>query len=370
MSTSPTDAIRRRLLLASSLAPVAGMLPAPAQAADATRRLRIAFGSCARQNKPQPIWHTIAQARPDLFLFLGDNLYADAKDEATLRQRYEEFRALGPLQDFRKQFAHAAIWDDHDFGDDDVGGDYPFKKLSQQLFCDAWAVPADSPRRTRDGIYDSLFIPVGDKRVQIILLDLRYNRTPLVSDTRLMQGYRAMVMKAKLTGQAMTGWYVPNPDPQATMLGEAQWTWLESQLHEPADLRVIVSSIQLAAEGTGWESWANFPHDRERLAKLLHSTRAEGVVAISGDMHYADLSRWQVDGGYPLWDLTSSGLTEVWDVPTPNKRRVSPVVAEVNFGLLDVDFDAAGGQVTLGIRDLAGTTRISQTVPLNSLRFA
>jgi alkaline phosphatase D len=136
------------------------------------------------------------------------------------------------------------------------------------------------------------------------------------------------------------------------------------------DLRVIVSSIQLAAEGTGWESWANFPHDRERLAKLLHSTRAEGVVAISGDMHYADLSRWQVDGGYPLWDLTSSGLTEVWDVPTPNKRRVSPVVAEVNFGLLDVDFDAAGGQVTLGIRDLAGTTRISQTVPLNSLRFA
>jgi alkaline phosphatase D len=370
MSTSPTDAIRRRLMLASSLAPVAGMLPTPAQAAAGTRRLRIGFGSCARQNKPQPIWNTIAQARPDLFLFLGDNLYADAKDEATLRQRYEEFRALGPLQDFRKQFAHAAIWDDHDFGDDDVGGEYPFKKLSQQLFCDAWAVPDGSPRRKREGVYDSFFVPVGDKRVQIIMMDLRYNRTALVSDPRLKQDYRLMVLKAKTTGQPMTGWYVPNPDPSATLLGDTQWAWLEEQLRLRADLRVLVSSIQFGAEGTGWENWSNFPHDRQRLVRLLHSTRAEGVVVISGDMHYADLSRWQVDGGYPLWDLTSSGLTEVWDVPTPNQRRVSPVVAEVNFGLLDIDFDAAGGQVTLGIRDLTGTTRISETVALSSLRFA
>ena len=38
---------------------------------------RIAFGSCAEQFKSQPIWKAVVEKRPDLFLFLGDNIYAD-----------------------------------------------------------------------------------------------------------------------------------------------------------------------------------------------------------------------------------------------------------------------------------------------------
>lgn len=364
---------RRRLLMAAGLAtaPVgqaaAAARPAPFLQSSAGR-LRVAFGSCANQHKPQPIWQAISAVRPDLFLFMGDNLYADARDAATLRKRYEEFRTVQALQDFRRRTPHLAMWDDHDFGDDDVGGDYALKALSQQLFCDEWGERPDSPRRTRSGVYEAYRVDSAGRSVQILLLDLRFNRTPLVADPKLQQGYRSMVIRAKLSGKPMSGWYVPNPDPQASLLGEEQWAWLAERLAEPADLRIIGSSVQLAADGTGWECWANFPRERERLVRLLARQRAEHAVVISGDMHYAELSQWPVEQGYPLWDLTSSGLTEVWDIPTPNSRRVSKVFAEPNFGLLDVDW-AGGGSVTFSIVNVEGRERLSQRVALDSLRF-
>lgn len=349
--------------------PNAGSIPLSLATPADPRQFRIAFGSCAKQSKPQPIWAAVRAARPELFLFLGDNLYADAQDADTLRRRYAEFREVKALQSFRRDVPHLAIWDDHDFGDDDVGGDYPLKALSQQLFCDEWRVPADSPRRTRAGIYESWRIERGGRTVQVLMLDLRFNRTPLVADPALKQGYMAMVMKAKLGGGPMKGWYVPNLDPAATLLGEPQWAWLADRLAEPADVRLLCSSVQLAAEGTGWEGWNNFPLERQRLVDLIREKRAEGVVAISGDMHYADLSRWDTPGSYPLWDLTSSGLTEVWDIPTPNSRRVGEVYAGVNFGLVDIDFSAPQPALTLGIRDVNGESRLQHRVSLDQLRF-
>lgn len=400
---------RRRLLtrsLAGSLAaPIAAPLVSgplagcatevarpPASAAAETRpdattppRFRVAFGSCAKQSKPQPIWRAIGEARPDLFVFLGDNLYADARDEATLRQRYAEFMAVEPLQAFRRSTPHLAIWDDHDFGDDDEGADYPLKQLSQQLFCDAWGEPADSPRRRADGVYTSQVFEAFGRRIQVILPDLRFNRTMLTADPSLKSSYAAMVLRAKLSGQPMTGWYVPDPRPEATILGEPQWQWLEAQLRVPADVRLIGSSVQFAADGSGWECWANFPRERARLIELIRATGAEGVVFLSGDMHYAELSSVEVDGGYPLWDATSSGLTEVWDIPTPNRNRRSAVMAELNFGLLDIEplarhgamanpapIDGEGAhdlRLRFALCDVNGRAKITKELRLSDLRW-
>ena len=376
---------RRQLLLAGSLAtplavPLAGCAAPAAEAppsvdlspdAPAARRFRVAFGSCAKQSKPQPVWRAIGAAKPDLFLFLGDNLYADARDEATLRQRYAEFMAVEPLQAFRRATPHLAIWDDHDFGDDDEGADYPLKQLSQQLFCDAWGEPADSPRRRADGIYTSQVFEAFGRRIQVILPDLRFNRTMLTTDPSLKSSYAAMVLRAKLSGQPMTGWYVPDPRPEATILGEAQWQWLEAQLRVPADVRLIGSSVQFAAEGSGWECWANFPRERARLIELIRTTGAQGVVFLSGDMHYAELSSVEVDGGYPLWDATSSGLTEVWDIPTPNRNRRSAVMAEVNFGMVDIEPVTEGEddlRLRLALCDVNGKAKVTKDLLLSDLR--
>ena len=116
------------------------------------------------------------------------------------------------------------------------------------------------------------------------------------------------------------------------MLGERQWQWLERQLEVPAEVRLFGSSVQVLADFTGWEAWANFARDQDRLFDLIRRKRANGVVFLSGDIHYAELSKREVNVPYPLWDLTSSGLTEEWRVPTPNANRASEVVADANFG--------------------------------------
>ncbi|MFN4116668.1 MAG: alkaline phosphatase D family protein [Inhella sp.] len=368
--SQPLD--RRQWLLAASLGGL-GSLAGSASARELAAgepRLRIAFGSCAKQAKPQPIWAAVRAARPDLFVFLGDNFYADVRDEAGLRRRYAEFAVQEELRAFRRDVPHLAIWDDHDYGADDEGADFPLKRLSQQLFCDAWGEAADSPRRRRDGIYEAYRIERAGRVVQIILLDLRFNRSAPRVDAARKTGYAAMFAKARLSGAPMPGWYVPSDDPAATLLGEAQWAWLAERLAEPADVRLIGSPIQFAAEGTGWECWANFPRERQRLAALIRAKRAAGVVVLSGDMHYAELSRWQAPGLYPLWDLTCSGLTEVWDIPTPNARRTSPVFAELNFGLVDIDLGAPTPSLQLSAHGLQGQTLLQQRIPLTDLSWS
>jgi alkaline phosphatase D len=331
---------------------------------------RIGFGSCAEASKPQPIWDAIHARQFDLFVFLGDNIYADTRDMAVLKAKYAELAAQPGFARLRETTPVVAIWDDHDFGEDDAGADYPLKDESRQIFLDFWNVPAGSPRRERDGVYGSyLFGPPG-RRVQVILPDLRYNRTPLTPLDLGGADYEAWARARLAAGLEVPGPYARNPDHQATMLGERQWQWLERQLEVPADLRLIASSVQVLADFTGWESWAVFARDRERLIDLVRRKQANGVVFLSGDVHYAELSKLDVNVPYTLWDLTSSGLTEEWKVPTPNANRASEVVAEANFGFIDIDWRGPATQLTLGIADAAGRTRMSWVVELANLAAA
>ena len=106
-----------------------------------------AFGCCADQEKPQPIWEAIVAARPDVFLFIGDTVYADTTDMPTMRAAYAKLAALPGYQKLLRTCPVLATWDDHDYGRDDAGADYPRKKESQQIFLDFFGVPKDSPRR-------------------------------------------------------------------------------------------------------------------------------------------------------------------------------------------------------------------------------
>lgn len=330
---------------------------------------RVAFGSCAKQSKPQPIWQRVLQSQPDLFVFLGDNFYADVKTESGLRERHREFLEKTELQEFRQQVPHVAIWDDHDYGDDDVGAEYPLKHLSQKLFCDSWGEAENSPRRSRDGIFECYRYEVRGQTVQVILPDLRFNRGPLVADEGARGDYTRWVESALVRarrGEEVEGWYQPQNDAGASLLGPSQWAWLEARLREPADLRILGSSIQLAAEGTGWECWSHFPHERLRLLTMLKEHRVSGLVTLSGDMHYGEVSRLDRPGNYPLWDITSSGLTEVWPVPTPNRRRVGKSYAGINFGLLD--FDPVRWTLDLSVHDHRGERQVHQRISLRELQ--
>ena len=373
METPVTDLSRRSALglsaaaLAVAPAARAATVDAPHPALDRALT-RIAFGSCANQSKDQPIWDAILDQKPDLFVFLGDNIYADTRDPKVMAAKYATLAAKPGFKRLRDTTPVIAIWDDHDFGENDAGGDYPMKVESRRQFCDFWGEAADSARRTRDGVYAAYVFGPDGRRVQIILPDLRWNRTPLVEKT-FKGGYKAWAVGHGLTGQLTPGPYDRIPDLDATMIGEPQWAWLHEQLQEPADLRIFGSSLQVLADFPGWEGWINYANDHQRLFDTIRRTRAERLFCISGDTHYAEVSTLDNNVPYPIWDVTSSGLTEVWPVTPPNARRVSSVLRERNFGMIEIDWNGAAPLVTVRIHDEKGAVKITQVIDAGTLKF-
>ncbi len=318
---------------------------------------RIAFGSCAHEDKPQPVLRTVVKHEPDVFVYLGDNIYGDTRDMEVLKAKYGK---LGAKPEFRQLCAEVAvlsIWDDHDYGENDAGKEYPLRAESKQVFMDFWQVPADSPRRQRAGIYGAHVFHQDSKRLQLILLDTRTFRDPLKripsdlpKDSKLKNAYQ------------------PDTNPDKTLLGAVQWRWLRRQFEQPADLRVVCSSIQFGHEYNGWESWNNLPAEQQRMISLIRDTRAGGVLFISGDVHWGEISRRQPPDLYPLYDVTASGLTERWHNTEPNRYRVGNVFRDNHFGLIEIDWNREDPKITLSIVDVPGEVRVSHEVLLSELQ--
>lgn len=314
----------------------------------------IAFGSCHTSEKEIPILDTIAGENADLFIYAGDNVYGDAyswnPDLVELREAYHMLADRPEFQRLRSEVPMMAVWDDHDYGLNDAGAIFPYKGFAETLFEDFWRVPQDDPRRGRPGIYTAQTFGPQGRRVQVILLDTRYFRGALTpTDQRGAPGRER---------------YLPSADESQTMLGEEQWAWLEDQLEQPADLRLLVTSIQVHAEGHGWEAWRTLPHERERLYALIRDTGAEGVVLLSGDRHSSGLYVREDVAPYPLYEITSSSLNmsfaEENNEPGPN--RIGEMYALENYGVIGIDWEA--GTLALDIRDMDGETVRTVSVPL------
>lgn len=330
---------------------------ASAQKISANKPLaRIAFGSCAGQDKPQPIWDKVMATKPDVFLMIGDNIYGDTEDMKVLQTKYDLLAAMPGFKKLRKSVPILATWDDHDYGVNDGGANYPKRAESQKVFMDFWGDAQDAPRRRREGVYDAgVFGPTG-KQVQIILLDTRYFRGPL------------QICKNCAPNQ---GRYEPSVDKTSPMLGEAQWKWLEEQLRIPAQVRIIVSSIQVVAEDHGWEKWMNLPHERQRLFTLIRETKASGVLFLSGDRHLAELSMMDGGVGYPLYDLTSSALNRssyTWRSYETNRHRVSTMNWGDNFGMVELDWNKPDPVISLQVIDDEGDVNIQRKIRLSTLQ--
>ncbi|MCC6128674.1 MAG: alkaline phosphatase family protein [Acidobacteria bacterium] len=342
-----------------SAAALAAAVVSLAGAAPSSQALvsRIAFGSCADQNKQQPVWVSILKLNPEVFVFLGDNIYGDTSDMGKLRAEYAKLGRMDGFEKLRKSARILATWDDHDMGEDDAGAEYSKKAESKEIFLDFFGEPKDSPRRNRSGVYDAAILGPPGKRVQIILLDTRYNRSPL--------------KKAGLLDRAR-GPYQPNTDPQATILGEEQWDFLRRELVKPAEVRLLCSSIQVVANDHAYEKWGNFPAERQRLFDLLAELRVSGLVILSGDRHLGELSATDAGLGYVLYDLTSSGLNRAIYNLRPlehNDSRVGTVARVNNFGVVAIDWERKNPRLTLQIRDEEGDVRLAQKLDLSELQF-
>ena len=316
----------------------------------------VLFGSCIKEGQAMPILQTITNHRPspDLFLFLGDNIYADTTEISVMQEKYSTLAANPDFDRLISTLPILATWDDHDFGMNDAGTSYELKEASQQAFLNFWQDPKDSERRHRPGIYEAHIYGPPGKRLQVILLDTRFFRSELTKGEKRVGGP-----------------YVPSDDVSKTMLGEAQWSWLEKQLQKTAEARIIVSSIQLVADDAGQECWANLPHERERFLRLLNETEAKGVILISGDRHWAELSVETQETRYPLYDLTSSSLNQGHGrgSPTKNDHRALPKTFHAeNYGRLAIDWEKANPSIELEIIDLNGDTQLRHSLQLSELQ--
>ena len=331
---------------------------------------RISFGSCAKQDQPQPIWEAIVAGQPELFVFLGDNIYGDSSEIDVLRAKYALLNEQPGFKRLRQVCPVVATWDDHDYGKDDAGAEFTMRRESQQVFLDFLGVEKSDPRRTQEGVYWSKIFGPSGKRVQVILLDARYFRGPL------KKGY-----DAREPGEGFRGKYGPNTDDDATVLGDVQWAWLAEQLKISAEVRVIGSSYQVLSNRHGSEMWGNFPQERERLLRLLRDSHAGGIVMISGDRHLAELATLsKIDEfsiGYPLHEATSSSL----NAPSGNLTKagvrfaneINPYRAgltffDVNYGNILIDWTVANPVVRLQVCDEKGTVVLQQRNSLSDLQ--
>ncbi len=318
---------------------------------------RLAFGSCYRETQVCPVLDRLVREEPQLYLALGDNIYGDTADAGLLRRKYRRLSRQAAWQALVRGTRVLATWDDHDYGADDSGREYPALEASKEIFLDFFDEPAGSPRRSRKGIHASTLLGPPERRVQIVMLDLRSFRSP--------------IKRAAAKPYPELGGYEPlGAEDEQAMLGEDQWRWLEEELRKPARLRFIGLSTQLGSSFNGHETWANLPKERERFFDLLRSTRAEGVILLSGDTHWAELSLEERPGLYPIYDLTSSGLNQGWPQLGANPNRLGAGYRHANAGLIDIAWEGPDPLVRARILDAEGGERIAFQIALSELTFA
>ena len=288
--------------------------------------IKIGLGSCLDQDYPQPIWQSIKKEDLNYFIFLGDNVYGDTRYGSLRKMKSAYDKQKKVLPDFLNNISIFSIWDDHDYGINDGGADYRFKRRAQELYLDFWEITDDDDRSNREGIYFSKNKIFFDKKFKFIFLDTRFFRS-------------------KLKGKKSN--YIENIEPDATILGNAQWTWLENELKSDFDFLFIFSSIQIIAKDHRFEKWSNFPIERAKLFELLEKFN-DKTILFSGDRHRAGIYRKN-----GIIEVTSSSMNKPGSsFSETDSYLIGKTYPQENYGVLEI----LENTIHIKIKDIKGNT--------------
>ncbi len=317
--------------------------------------VRVALTSCTYINEPSrdrdgrpyggnyEIFTAMAQSKPDLTVWLGDNVYYRENDYTSaegMAHRWRHDRALPQLQPLLRTGRHVATWDDHDFGPNDSNSSFVLKQHALEIFKRHWANRSwglpEAP-----GVFGSFM----ESDIEFFLLDGRFHRD-----------------------------HDRSKEPSGkTMLGEQQLRWLKNALlASSATFKVIVSGSQVLNDGQRFEGWHNFRAERDGFLKWLQEHAVRGVIFTSGDRHHTELLRLQRSGSYALHELTcsptTSGAGRTAQPESPALHVPGTFVNQRNFCTMDV----AGGRgqrvMTLRSWDAAGKELWSHVLREQDLR--
>jgi alkaline phosphatase D len=315
---SPATPYRYRIVFSGGRIADPGQTFTTPPTAETPARVRLAIGSCAREDAgSRAVWQRIGADGADAVVLLGDTPYIDSTDLAVQTRRHREFAAVPEYQALLRSRPCWWTWDDHDFGGGNATGLLPGKENSRLAY--TRYRPQSGYGDGRNGIYTSFrFGPV-----EMFLLDTRWF--------------------------AATEPSFANPG-FPTLLGAAQWEWLQR------GLRASTAPFKLLACGMIWDdkevktsfndSWGGpFLHERRALEKFILTHRIPGVVLVGGDIHVSRVLRYKSEAtvGYNLVQFISSpihgGVIPTWNVYNPAVVRSA---AEPNvFLMLEADSTVA-----------------------------
>ena len=287
---------------------------------------KFGLGSCLDQDYPQPIWEAIEKEDLDYFVFLGDNVYGDTPS-GSLRNMVDAYKKQrNNFPSWLENVEIFSIWDDHDYGLNDAGSEYSLKRQSQEIYLNFWEIPLDDDRHNRDGIYFSEEKIIHEKVFKLIFLDTRFFRSAL---------------------KGPKGEYVENLNPDATILGNSQWNWLENELKDQYDFLIIFSSIQIIAKDHPYEKWSNFPLEQKRLFSLIDDNK-RNILLVSGDRHRGGI--YNMDG---IYEITSSSMNKPGSsFDETDEYLLDETYFEENYGVIEIDEDS----VLVELLDIEGKT--------------
>lgn len=326
----------------------------------------LTFGSCNSfwDKEPGTIFEQVVDLTPDVWVWVGDAAFTDFKEfptffckehEDCVKRTFSIAKNMPTYAALRNSTRVIGTWNDHDYGRTDGGKKYPQKNVMQRLWLDFMDEPQESPRRTRNGIYESYYLD-DMKKVKIILLDARFNR-----DEK-----KAFALNDDLD-----------------ILGDEQWLWLENELKgNQAEFIVIASGSQILPDDRLVpDSWST--KSRDKLVGLIKKYKVGGVVLLSGDVMYAEMMKHPCKErvGFELHEFTSSGLTQsilkkalianmFLGVAYPHTWNTGSkdMYFEKNFGVLNFEFGENKG-VRFQARNEQGIIVLEKFIPYSDLEF-
>lgn len=308
-------------------------------------KFKIAFGGGAgftEQN--ERMWDTMNTFDPIATLLLGDNVYID-DPEHTLTDRYCYYRRQS-RPEFKQYVATNsiyAIYDDHDFGDDDCipGPEIENPKWKREVwnvFKNNWNNPSYGGGEDHPGCWQDFYIA----NVHFILLDTRYYRD--------------------LANQ--------------NMLGSFQKEWMLEKLRtSKGKIKVLVSSVPWSpgVKPGSKDTWDGFANEREEIFSYIEDNGIEGVVLMSADRHRTDLRKISRPKGYDLYEMMSSRLTNIHTHDLLENAIGSEFIMgyneECSFGLVELDTAGNGPELVFKIINIDGELVGEHAIKYNALTF-
>lgn len=329
------------------------------QSLDNEHDFSVATGSCAclrdKSSKSKKsrynvasgyhIYKSIAHQHPDYMVWLGDNIYlrnGEWQSKEGVCYRYTHTRSLPQMQPLLRNTHHIATWDDHDYGANNGNLYSKSKDFALDGFNLFWANPETHPKN-ESGIYFNYRIA----DAEFFMTDDRYFRVP---DTA-------------------------KDDGNKHFLGKNQLEWLLNGLEKSdANFKIVAIGTQLLnpnEEPRKESYWRSYRKEAEYLLAEIKRRKINGVLFLTGDVHYTMLSRMDSKDFYPFYDLTVSAFTSIQNpfFGTKNPLKVKGTFLwEHNYALLKFSGKGENRSLNMEVRNKFGIRKWKKSIMAKELK--